>query len=195
MDGGKKNKSKENKPKDNIFDLTKLAPIELDHELQQTSTIITIDEQNKLLEEYDELPCEEWGNLTLNDCVRYLRKDGSFRKGGYFKNSWIGSFGKQNGKKCMQLSSAPHFKSAKWTVCYNDLDKLWVKKNNQICTSNPTAVDPELKNIINAQQETIEYMSKSVEQLKIDMLKINNEQKRIINLIKKLHGIKSSSSK
>jgi hypothetical protein len=54
-------------------------------------------------------------------------------------------------------------------------------------------IDQELQNTVNTMQETIQYMSKSIEQLKIDVLKNNNEQKRIINLIKKLHGIKSSS--
>ena len=49
--------------------------------------------------------------------------------------------------------------------------------------------------MIKSHEETIQYLSKSLEQLKIDLLKMNNEQKRIINLIKKLHGIKSTSTR
>jgi hypothetical protein len=41
---------------ENIFDLSKLAPIELDHEIQSASNIITIDEQTKLLHGYVEIP-------------------------------------------------------------------------------------------------------------------------------------------
>lgn len=192
-DHKKENKTPKNTQKENIFDLTKLAPIELDHELQQASTIINIDEQNKLLEDYTEILRDKWDNLKVSDCIRYLRKDGSFRRGGFFKNSWVGTYGKQKGKKCMQIGSNITYKSTTWTICHDDIDKIWIKNNNKPSTSKES--DNELKNIINTQQETIEYMTKSIEQLKIDSLKINNEQKRIINLIKKLHGIKSSTSR
>jgi hypothetical protein len=194
-------KKKETK-KENIFDLSKLAPIELDHEIQKSSSIITIDEQVKLLVGFNELPKSDWGTLKMNDFIRYLRKDGSFRRGGYFKNAWSGTYGKNNGKECIQLSSSKSFKGNTWSVCHDDIDKIWKNANTQIkgASVNNTSnngqesknIDPEILKNISKNQESIEYMTKSMEQIKIDILKINNEQKRIINLIKKLHGIHST---
>ena len=193
-----KKSSEKQTPKENIFDLSKLAPIELDHEIQKTATIITVDDQVKLLEGFEEMPKANWTQLKLNDFIRYLRKDGSFRRGGYFKNSWTGTFGKHNGKECIQLSSSRSFKGNSWSICHDDIDKIW-KRADKIVASTKTneasgettnaTINPEILETINKNQESLEYLSKSMEQVKIDMLKINNEQKRIINLIKKLHGI------
>jgi hypothetical protein len=193
---------KEETKKENIFDLSKLAPIELDHEIQKSSSIITIDDQVKLLVGFNELPKSDWGTLKMNDFVRYLRKDGSFRRGGYFKNAWAGTYGKNNGKECIQLSSSKSFKGNTWSVCHDDIDKIWKNADTQIkgasvnnTSSNgqdPKNIDPEILENISKNQESVEYMTKSMEQIKIDILKINNEQKRIINLIKKLHGIRST---
>lgn len=190
----------ENKKKpENIFDLTKLAPFELDIELKKPSTVIDIDEKNKLLRGFTELPREEWDNLKYNDHIRYLRADGTFRRGGYFKNSWIGTYGKNKDKRCIQLGSSKTTKVTMWSLCHDDLQKIWKSDttykegSNNTITGGAKEIDQELQNTVNTMQETIQYMSKSIEQLKIDVLKNNNEQKRIINLIKKLHGIKSSS--
>jgi hypothetical protein len=193
---------KEEIKKENIFDLSKLAPIELDHEIQKSSSIITIDDQVKLLVGFNEMPKSDWGTLKMNDFVRYLRKDGSFRRGGYFKNAWTGTYGKNNGKECVQLSSSKSFKGNTWSVCHDDIDKIWKNADTQIkgASVNNTSnngqesknIDPEILENISKNQESIEYMSKSMEQIKIDILKINNEQKRIINLIKKLHGIRGT---
>lgn len=198
-DKDEKNQEKnQQEPKENIFDLSKLAPIELDHEIQKTSTIITTDEQTKLLEGFEELPKTEWGNLKVNNFIRYLRKDGSFRRGGYFKDAWTGTFGKHNGKDCIQLSSSRSYKGTTWSICYDDIDKIWKNINKQpakssnIPSGTSSSTDTTTIETINKNQESIEYMNKSIEQLKIDMLKINNEQKRIINLIKKLHGIRTA---
>ena len=196
-----KETKKEEIKKENIFDLSKLAPIELDHEIQKSSSIITIDDQVKLLVGFNELSKSDWGTLKMNDFVRYLRKDGSFRRGGYFKNSWAGTYGKNKGKECIQLSSSKSFKGNTWSVCHDDIDKIWKNEDTQIkepSINNTSGVletkniDPEILENISKNHESIEYMTKSMEQIKIDILKINNEQKRIINLIKKLHGIRNT---
>ena len=74
---------------------------------------------------------------------------------------------------------------------------IWKCEDNNYPVStneNEKKIDSDLYEKINKQQENMNYMAKCLEQSKVDILKINNEQKRIINLIKKLHGIKSSSS-
>jgi predicted nucleic acid-binding Zn-ribbon protein len=183
------------KEEENIFDLTKLAPIELDCEIKKSASIVSIDDQNKILEDYTEIPKEKWDSFKYNDFLKYLRNDGTFRKGGFFKNAWVGSYGKSKDKKCMQLASSKNFKATTWTICCDDIDKIWKKNNDSTNSteSNKETVDPKIMEKINENSESIQYLTKSMEQFKIDIIRINNEQKRIINLIKKLHGIKTQA--
>lgn len=172
------------KSNDNIFDLTKLTPYEVSHEIKH-SPLKEKTEIMKLIQGYKEVMPNEWDNLAVNDSIRYLRKDGTFRRGGLIRSRSTMAIGKHAGKSCFTLSAPIGYKNTTWVVCYDDIDKIWVK----IATENT-----EVNNIIKSQQETITYLSKTVDQLKIDMAKLNNEQKRTINLIKKLHNIKTHTT-
>lgn len=179
------------KENDNIFDLTKTAPVELQHEIVQQSTKISVMDQNTLLKNYKELPKGKWDELKYPDHIRYLRNDGTFRKGGYFKSSFISTSGKNKDEKCIQLSTSNQFNAPTWTICFKDINKIWINIRSPL-TSSLDISNSGFSDEIKKNTENIEYLTKTVSQLKIDMLKINNEQKRIINLIKKLHGIKSN---
>ena len=176
----------------NIFDLTALVGIQNEQEVKKKDNTITPEAREKMLQNYSELNNAEWESIPLLKHIRYLRKDGAFRMGGIVKNSFIGLYGTSKGKKCIQLASSPDYKSAKWTICLNDIEKIWQKNNDT--GSSDTNLSPEIKNKIQSNNESIEYLLRTVEQNKIDISKIVNEQTRIINLIKKLHNIKSSSS-
>ena len=52
-----------------------------------------------------------------------------------------------------------------------------------------------MHNTIQSSKESIEYLTRTVDQLKIEIAKINNEQTRMVNLIKKLYNIKASTRK
>ena len=184
---------------ENIFDLSKLAQVEIHHEVEQESKKINVDDQAKLLIDYEEIKSEKWDNLVPGDHIRYLRLDGNFRRGGYFKNSWVSDHGHNSGHKCIQLSSSIYnnnysgnYKPNTWIICHKDIEKIWKKKSNVNLISNVNS--DETQKSINEIKEEINYLKKNIEQLKIDNLKTNNEQKRIINLIKKLHGVRSHSS-
>ena len=69
------------------------------------------------------------------------------------------------------------------------------KKLNIVDEGEKNTISPALHTTINANKESVEYLIRTVDQLKIDISKINNEQIRIVNLIKKLHHIKSSSGR
>lgn len=168
--------------KENIFDLTKLAPVEIQKEVEPISKKITVVDQEKLLKNYEILPRDKWDTLIIGDHIRYLRKDGMFRRGGYYKGAHITQDGKNEGKPYIKLSTSPMYNIKTWTVPHSDLENIYKKKTNGVIQLTKSSMD---------NSETIEYLTKSVDQLKIDMLKSSNEQKRIISLIKKLHGISS----
>jgi hypothetical protein len=173
------------KPKENIYDLSNLNIINNDIEIKKENTK-TLDEK-KLLKGYIEVPQNEWDTIVQGLHIRYLRKDGAFRRGGFVKNSWIGASGKYKDKKVLQLGNSMSYKATKWTIVLDDINKIW-KNNNNIYT-----MPNDNKDTINLNKESITYLNNKVDQLIIDIAKINNEQQRLVNLIKKLHNIKPRS--
>ena len=177
--------------KENIFDLTKLTSFENDVRIKDTSKEITLQDRESLLQGCTEVPRDKWDTLDTDTYIRYLRKDGNFRIGGLVKNIWVSTNGKNIGKKVIQLSSNNSYKSNKWNIVLDDVEKIW--KKNTIGSS--TTGNSDMEKINKSNIESIEYLTKTVDQLKIDISKINNEQQRIVNLIRKLHNIKSLTSK
>jgi hypothetical protein len=161
------------KPDENIFDLSALVSIEKDIEVKKYSTSEAT--QSNLLKQYNEVPQAEWRDITPGTHVRYLRKDGQFRKGGYVKNLWSAASGARKGEMLIQLGNNQSFRAKKWQVFLDDIDKIWAKKY-------------EREGVV-ADTETMDHLKKTVNQLKVDVAKLTNEQQRVVNLIKKLHGI------
>jgi hypothetical protein len=171
----------------NIFDLTKLIPIEKEEEIKKNYAVITEADREKLLTGYIEVEESDWGSIAMNSHVRYLRKDGAFRRGGYVKGHWIGTYGPKQGKNCIQMiNNLSGYKPTTWNICIADIASIWIRED---APKNLYNIDSSTTT--NEQSESVEFLTNQVGQLKIDMTRMNNEQKRIINLIKKLHGIKS----
>jgi hypothetical protein len=179
-----------NSSEPNMFDLTSIIGIQKEQEIKQMATTVSTDEQKNLLIDYEEISSEKWDSIQQHTHIRYLRKDGSFRRGGYVKNVWVGIYGNTKGKKCIQIATSLSFKAAKWTVCFDDIEKIWQQKEFLI-NSKKNIIAPEVNTILQSNKESIEYLTRTVEQLKIDIAKINNEQSRMVNLIKKMYNIKS----
>ena len=59
-------------------------------------------------------------------------------------------------------------------------------------TNNSSNNSSNYDNKLEILTEKVDFLNKTIDQQKIDLLKLRNEQTRIINLIKKLHNIKSS---
>ena len=182
--------------KENIFDLTKPVKPEYIQKNKPKLNVVSAEEQTQLLEGFIEVPRDKWINLNDGDILRYLRKDGAFRKGGIFKNSWIGTSGKYKDKKCIQLVPlfSAKYGSNTWTVCIDEIEKIWKKKGNEMesTTNNSSNNSSNYDNKLEILTEKVDFLNKTIDQQKIDLLKLRNEQTRIINLIKKLHNIKSS---
>jgi len=167
-------------PKKNIFDLHALANEVKEIEVSK-SNVIGPGEQEKLLENYAEVPKDKWEKIPVGSHVRYLRKDGGFRSGGFIQSMWSKIMGDQQ-MSYFQLGKYQNSKK-NWKLPLISVDKLWV--------SNVGIENPKIKEDISANAEDLEYLKSAVEQLKADMSKMNNEQNRILNLIKKLHKLGS----
>jgi len=158
--------------KSNIFDLTTLVGTHADQEIKHN--IISADEQKKLLMNYTEVPRDKWTTMPLNSHIRYSRKDGNFRKGGFIKNIWA-SVGDE--KTCIQLASNLGYKATQWNIYLDDINIIWKKIDHS--EEKPIIIDTK-------QKDDMEYLLRSVDQLKIDVTKLANEQSRIINVLKKI---------
>jgi hypothetical protein len=179
---------------DNIFDLSKTMSVDSINKTLPSNTyqknnqknIITNEEQEQLLEDYEEVRRESWETLPVGIHIRYLRKDGTFRRGGYVISVVNVMSGVNKNNKMIQLSSnkSPYAKS--WSTNLEHVQKIWKTKLNS-----DDGVNRINESVSKETKESIEYLTKNMDQIKIEIAKINNEQQRIVNLIKKLHNIKS----
>lgn len=170
----------ENNQSENIFDLHAIIPETKEIETSTKSTLITEQDRAGLLANYEEVPREQWTDLPIKIHIRYLRKDGTFRRGGFVKNIWASV--NKAGTEVFQMSSSLSYNSKTWRVPFSSISKVWKSKK-----FNKTADVEKIAKSTTTNTEQIEYLTKSVEQLRIDLTKLSNEQARIVKLIRKLH--------
>ncbi len=158
----------------NIFDLSKIAAPSYDVENKYNREI----NQESLLEGYEPVDRKDWRYIINGSHIRYLRKDGSFRKGGIVNEVWISK--DSSGNDVIRINISANYGDKKWSINDAGIEKRWVKKNSQHIMVNNYS---ELR-------EDVENCKESIKQLSIQIQKINSEQMRIVNLIKKLHNLK-----
>jgi hypothetical protein len=134
-----------------------------------------------LLKNYDEVNKANWGELPANIHVRYTKKDGSFKRGGYVVNQYISNKEETKGAKMLRLKSNMTSNAKEWTINLEGIAKLYQNKLFKAKISPDTA--------IGGIKQTTDGLQNQVEQLSIEVSRLSNEQKRIIALIKKLHNI------
>lgn len=178
---------------ENIFDLTKLVSMENEEQVEIEKNLINKNEQEKLLQNYIEVDKNNWDKIPKNTHIRYLRNDGLFRRGGFIKNIWINSYGTKQGTKCIQLASNMTYKAQKWTVSINDINKIWKKNDIELIQNNEntdiiTSRINILSETIEKNKENIDYLLKITDQLKLTLKQTQNDQQRIMNLIKQIHN-------
>ena len=178
---------------DNIFDLTKLVSLENEEQVEIEKNIINEEEREKLLKNYTEVERGNWEQIQKNTHIRYLRNDGLFRRGGFIKNIWINSYGANQGNKCIQLASTMTYKAQKWTVSINDINKIWKKNDNELLqtTDNTNLLTKKINLLsenVEKNKDNVDYLLKVTEQLKVSLKQTQNDQQRIMNLVKQIHG-------
>lgn len=182
------NSSDTAKSKANPFDLTKITKIEKDQEVKRHAATTSAQGREALLKNYTEVPKEEWADIKINEHIRYMRKDGRFRKGGYVKAHWIGTTGDKNGKPCIQLiNKLTHFNATAWVICDHEIAQIWIRNDG----AEKKISSPKASSANTVNNDNIEFLTNQISQLKLEVVRLSNEQKRIINLIRKLHSLGS----
>jgi len=160
--------------KENIFDLSKIITPSYDKEKKYVPEV----DKDAALKDFNLVPPNEWKNIPYGAFIRYLRKDGSFRKGGVVQNIWTEV--NREGTEVIKIDILSSYGNKSWSINNNNIEKIWMKNNT---------MQTNVLNIVDI-KEDIESCKKSIKQLTIQIQKINNEQIRIVKLIKKLHNIK-----
>lgn len=137
-------------------------------------------DQNALLQGYTAVDQANWDKILYKTHIRYLRTDGQFRKGGYVVNTIHTT--DREGKPTIKIDLVSNFgpNAIKWSLYKGSIKKIWSKVSEY--TESPSAHLAPLK-------EDIEFCKKSIEQLCQKIQQMENENIRILNLIKKLHNI------
>jgi hypothetical protein len=92
---------------------------------------ILIDYSN-IIKDYIEVPADKFNNIMPGDYIKYLKKTGEFREGGYV---WYAKTNKENnrfwmisGQKEIETSS----KIFKYPVFWNKINKVWIKPHQDM---------------------------------------------------------------
>lgn len=84
----------------------------------------------QLLRGYQEVPQADWHNLPKSAHIRYLRKDGQFKPGGYIYS--IDVRADQSGEHIyLALSWSRTARFPKFCINLDTIDKIWVSKSMQ----------------------------------------------------------------
>lgn len=163
--------------KENIFDLSKIAGSSNDVESKHMSA----SDQEASLIGFDLVPPQEWKLIQPGSQIRYLRNSGEFRKGGTVQDVWthIDKSGNEIVKIDVTASMGNSYRNAKWSITSQLIDKIWIKKSEQL---RPIADNSGIKDDLDLCKESIKQLTKEIQ-------KINSEQFRMIDLIKKLHNL------
>jgi hypothetical protein len=89
----------------------------------------------ELIRNYEIIPNTSIHQLQKGDHIRYERRDGARRRGGYVNYHWVGKTGSQLGKKIVQLVQNLYrppnaHNNITWSVKYDDIATCWKKNNN-----------------------------------------------------------------
>ena len=87
---------------------------------------ITEDEKRELLVGYITVPPEKWDTIPYKSHIRYVKDDGTFVRGGFFKNYWKG----KDETQMMQLENNLNRKTqgyATWAVALTGVKTIYKK--------------------------------------------------------------------
>jgi hypothetical protein len=157
----------------NPYDLTRLlAGGQLIEKKKYSPEIFTKLEQKQMLATYKQVAKKYWTKLPLGTHIRYIRKDGEMRKGGYIRyNDPHGQF------ISLSLTQLDQPQTKFWKLPLNGVAELWcepLNKSTQVHTNTVNDSDTA---------EQINTLKEDIRQLKLEIQRVMNQQKRIIKSV------------
>ncbi len=162
----------------NIFDLSAIAGAIRESEKRPVEPV---DQESSLIG-YELVAPDDWKTIPSGSYIRYLRKDGSFRKGGIVQGVWcnLDKFGEDVIK--IDISAGFSSQTTKWSITSNSVEKIWIKRPSNLPPAPSLRSTHETLEI----KEDIEFCKDSIKQLTKEIQKIQSDQIRITSLLKKI---------
>lgn len=157
-------------------------------------------QQKDLLAEYDIVLSEQWPLLKRMDHIRYKRKDGQFRRGGFVIKQWLDINNITDdtaGKRMIKLSINPFQPNTMtWDIAYIDIDTIWKKHKVDVQPTTttltqpqqqPTLMQPSIAIHITELMENYKQLREHIDLCRADINQLQSEQKNIVTLIRRFH--------
>jgi hypothetical protein len=148
----------------------KVEPVE---QKKYEATLYTQDEQDKLLIGYDSVSDDAWPLLRAGTHIRYITKDGKFRRGGFVHN-----VAKVKGKQFIFVETlrggekTPGY--AKFPVAIEDISVLYKKRTVEDVRINENNTT-EIENRIIALETNLEHAVSEIKKLIAIVAKLNEK--------------------
>lgn len=170
----------------NIFDLTQLGSTSITDDANNEVKVadggaVKLVDKESLLSDFKLVDPAEWDKLQYRQMIRYEKTNGEFKKGGFVTGTVQTLDLAGNPTLKIDLISSFKPNAIKWSIYKNNVAKIWAKVNENA---------PAMPSIdITALQEDISFLKKIVEQLQVKQQNLENENTRLVKLVKKLHNI------
>lgn len=161
----------------NPFDLTKLVAADsLVENSKQKMETYTPDEQKDMLKDYVCVPRNKWLQLEIGTRIRYIRNNGEIRKGGF-----IQYIDKKN--EYLMVSTFMSGINVKyWKLPISGVSEIWRAKNSKPPSGDHPILTPmrDKQTLLVDKDKEILTLKEDIRQLKIEIQRVMDQQKRII---------------
>ena len=168
-----------------MFDLKKLIPGGVKPSAPYTHTysagVNSDSEKAALLANYVPVDNENWEKIPPGTHIRYENSDGEFKRGGFIARHYVSAKEGTAGHKLIRMRSTPGQGGKEWSIDLAKVSHIW--KNSKF------EPKPSQSDVVGGIQTKTDSLAAQIEQLRVELAHLSNEQKRTIALIKKLHNI------
>ncbi len=138
------------------------------------STKYTSEQIRELLKGYMRVDAESWSDIPTNSHIRYIKKDGSFVRGGFVTNHWLN----KTGKKFIHVANgfnknAQGYKT--WPVAHENVSQIYKKPapNTNIEMGVVDARFTKVVDQVNKLTAAVKSLNKKTNLLEAEIRKLN----------------------
>jgi hypothetical protein len=129
--------AKLNSPRPLVDNSSKAHPVKYD---SLKNKEYTPDKVEELLENYEEVPRVGWPDISIGTHLRYVKKDGEFKPGGFVRVKKHNQFILENvpfGSK----AANPNY--TQWSMYFDNINKIFVKDKNAVAQQSQPQPQPQ----------------------------------------------------